>query len=736
LKNNYDVGVDFERSEINPELANYTSQYYEMYAGNPNYTLNQSNIQLNNGILNGDDLKEVYGMWYNTGTVINQYYKTDNTQIALNLNASADIKNHGIQFGFRYEERDERQIVYSPVGLWYLMRTEANKHIEQLDFSNPHFVNDATGAYQDTINYDRLFDAGSQSFFDKNLRNKLGLDPSGVEWIDVDSYAPETFSINMFSADELLNSGKSYVSYYGYDHTGKKLSSQPSFDDFFTAKDENGNFKREIGAYKPIYMAGYITDKFAFKDLIFNIGIRLDRFDANQKVLKDPFLLYDAKTVKEVDNLGVHPQNMGQDYVVYVNDVNNPTSVVGYRDGYNWYNAEGTQIQDPSLLETGGSIKPYLLNPDQENVNSSAFKDYVPQTTLMPRISFSFPISDEALFFAHYDVLSSRPVNVARLDPTDYYFIENVNTTINNPDLKPEKTVDYEVGFQQKLSNSSSVKFSAYYRELRDQVQVYKYFDAYPRSYTAYNNIDFGTVKGATLTYDLRRTGNVWLKANYTLQFADGTGSDATSAQALVNSGQPNLRTTNPFTYDQRHAIQLVLDYRFDGGSDYNGPTIKRKVKGTDKIKTIPILQNTGINFTFGGGSGTPYTKTTKVVPVATTGGASGIQGSINGSRLPWQFRIDARLDRDITVRVGKKAIDLNVYFQVLNVLNTQNIISVYGATGNPDDDGYLAAAEYQNLIQQQTSEASFRDLYAISINRPGNYSLPRRIRFGVSVSL
>jgi hypothetical protein len=43
-------------------------------------------------------------------------------------------------------------------------------------------------------------------------------------------------------------------------------------------------------------MAGYIQDKFAFRDLIFNIGVRVDRFDANQKVLKDPYLLFNAYT--------------------------------------------------------------------------------------------------------------------------------------------------------------------------------------------------------------------------------------------------------------------------------------------------------------------------------------------------------------------------------------------------------------------------------------------------------
>ncbi|MCB0782817.1 MAG: hypothetical protein KDC02_01050, partial [Flavobacteriales bacterium] len=69
------------------------------------------------------------------------------------------------------------------------------------------------------------------------------------------------------------------------------------------------------------------------------------------------------------------------------------------------------------------------------------------------------------------------------------------------------------------------MKIAAFYRELRDQIQIRNVTEAWPVSYRTYDNFDFGTVKGLTLTYDLRRTGNVWLKASYTLQFADGTGS-------------------------------------------------------------------------------------------------------------------------------------------------------------------------------------------------------------------
>ena len=32
-----------------------------------------------------------------------------------------------------------------------------------------------------------------------------------------------------------------------------------------------------------------------------------------------------------------HPSNIGDDYIVYVDDINNPSKPVGYRSGYTWY---------------------------------------------------------------------------------------------------------------------------------------------------------------------------------------------------------------------------------------------------------------------------------------------------------------------------------------------------------------------------------------------------------------
>ncbi len=60
------------------------------------------------------------------------------------------------------------------------------------------------------------------------------------------------------------------------------------------------------------------------------------------------------------------------------------------------------------------------------------------------------------MFFAHYDVLTQRPnAGQSRLNLVDYAYIENTGDILNNPALKPTKTIDYELGFQQVLSKSS-----------------------------------------------------------------------------------------------------------------------------------------------------------------------------------------------------------------------------------------------------------------------------------------
>ena len=117
--------------------------------------------------------------------------------------------------------------------------------------------------------------------------------------------------------------------------------------------------------------------------------------------------------------------------------------------------------------------------------------------------------------------------------------------------------------------------------------------------------------------------------------------------------------------------------------------------------------------------------------------GTPQLKGTVNGSVLPWQFRINAQIDKSFDLKFGKegeeqKHATLNVYLLVNNVLNTQNIINVYRYTGNPDDDGYLQSPEFQAQIEDRSDEASFRDMYALKVANPFNYAMPRTIQLGV----
>ena len=729
--------VSYERSELNPTTANYSSQVFDFFGTMPSIQAAQSSY----AFVNGDRPQSINSLFASTGRQYNGYGISESTQLRFASSFSADFKNHAIMVGVEYDQRNQSGYQVLPIELWTRMRNLTNNHLTTFDTANPILI-PGTNGNLDQIYYRYLYNSTTQTQIGKSLREALGLSADNQTIINSDAFAPEDLKLSMFSAQDLLQSGQNpLVDYYGFDYLGNKDKNSTNLDKFLNDKDANGNQTLHVGAYKPIYVAGYIQDKFDFKDIKFNVGVRVDRFDANQKVLKDQYLFQEAYTAGEKSE--GKPGNIKDDYVVYVDNAKsaNPV-VVGYRNGTQWYSNEGKEVTDPKLLAVDGKLTPWLKDVDYAEKNAfsvNAFKDYKPQINVMPRIAFSFPISDVANFFAHYDVLTQRPSDgLMRFDPKDYYFIGATSSSpfITNSNLKPSKTIDYEIGYNQVLNQkkNAALKITAFYRELRNQITLVSLTNAYPKTYQTYANKDFGTVKGLSAEFDLRRSGGVSLTANYTLQFAEGSGSNANSGANLSGSDQPNLRITLPLDYDQRHTLTINLDYRFGAGKDYRGPQFNRKKK--DATQTVQVLQNVGANLIFRIGSGTPYTRDIAASPA---GGRSQINGSINGSYKPWQFRTDLRIDKNIELSWGKKdsenkkTANLNIYLQVLNLLNNRNILGVYNYTGNPDDDGYLASTQGQLYVNNNPSTAaSFTDQYNIYINNPGNYGRPRTIRIGV----
>ena len=731
------------------------------------------------------------GVYSSPGVFNFHYSRQDREQYRFTLQSSATIGNHSIKAGLEFEQR-----VFSSYTV--------NLHPLQVGRSliNSHIAAgwDAPGRYSyDTIRTPSPADSSiiietievnrtntystnpdgsiqGQSDFDRKLRERLGVGPEVmINLEDAEVYHPEDMSLEDFTVEELYVGGVSPAALYqGYDIYGNRKRSSSDWYSFFT--DPN----KPIDAFRPIYMAGYIEDKFEIDKIIVRAGVRVDRYDMNQPVLKDKYSFVEATRAGEIPDEAYRemndsevqgrPSTVDDDYAVYVEedpaDFNGSNygdfTIVGYRDGDRWFDANGTEVtnqQELAQQSSDGALNIFHQAPDNisnptaaqlygtSRLTLDAFEDYDPQIRVVPRLSITFPVSEQSLFFAHYDVLTQRPrayfprarigggnaVGESYGSPLQYFTLNQTrgNNFLVNPNLKPQQKVDYQVGFQQALSRNLAFKLKAFYSEFRDLIQVINVQGAYPANYRTNGNEDFGFVKGFTFSLDLRRTRNFRMNGSYTLQFAEGSASDFSGN--LVNTGVATIKSVYPLNYDQRHAFKLNMDYRFPFGDKYNGPAgdIPRK-----------ILQGLGLNITFFAGSGTPYTELGGIPGVENS---YTIEGQVNGNRLPWTNRTSLRLDKTFypfkkTRGKGENAEQipdmgksLNAYIYITNLFDARNVLQVYPHTGDPEDDGYLASDFGQNeLSVNQTNDELEAFYYRMALMNPNWISLPRWIKMGV----
>ena len=686
----------------------------------------------------GQLTKDGSPLYKNANQVYNSYSYGNQSLYAVQANLSFDLKpkkggEHSIVLGVQYEQRSDKNYSIRPQDLWDIAGNAVNNALQSVDTNTVIGTMNANinGTQFEIAQYAPLLDGGfdDNKLFFKAIRDKFNI--PYTEYFNINDLSPDDLSLEMFAGAEIIgnhNQGVRTLDYYGYDFLGNEVDQSTSFNDFFRSKDANGNRNYPVAPAQPIYMGGYIQDKFIYDDMIFKIGVRVDRYDANTKVLKDKYSLYEIKTAKNFHNFvgSSKPNNIGDDYKVYT-ESSTSTSVKAYRDGEQWYYSTGAEAADGSLIFGGGVVSPaYVDGVKPIEIHEEAFdptrsfKDFVPQWDISPRLSFSFPISDKANFFAHYDILSQRPTSNTIMTPLDYFNFFNDGGTRNNPDLKTQKAIDYAVGFQQKVSETSSIKLTAFYQEMRNLIQrrTILYVPIAGR-YTTYDNIDFSTTKGFTFEYDLRRTGNASLYLTYSLQFVNGTGSDANSSRGLSTRGV--IRTTSPLNFDQRHTIQASLDYRY------------KKAEGP-RLFGRYILENAGANLLVATYSGRPYTA--KQIPTLYDGSVT--EGALNGARKPWSYTVGLRVDKDfsLTKEGAKHPLFMNIYFRAENLLNTANIINVYPATGSAYDDGFLTtdlgAGGLESVRNSGQNVESYLNFYKWGLEDPENFVLPRRLYMGI----
>jgi len=590
------------------------------------------------------------------------YSKGHNQQFRLTASATTQIGLHQIEFGAEYEQRTQRFWEIDAAGL-------------------SRFVNDESGPEQISS-------------------SNTDLDSNGYS-----SYA----DIPTFVIEDFVGT------YFGYDVRGLGEVDTENLEAFINQDISKSDADYNQAPYEPIYYGGYIQDKIEFRDIVLNLGLRVDVFDNNTRILKDKFARRPVCQVGDINNSSVGaisqdctgglpggvPGTVGSEFSVFYSG----DDIVGFRD------ANGTYYDTGGNETLAGDIL-LVAQPRQTNnqITSEMFEDYEPEVTWMPRIGVSFPITDQALFFASFGVVSQRPSS------RTFTTLETLQGTGggNNPALRPEKTTKYELGFRQRVGARAAFTITSFVHQIENLIQIREIRGASPNVYSSYENVDFGTVKGLELGLDLRRTRGISANINYTLSYADGTGSGdrSTSTIVWVDETPPNF--ISPLDFDQRHKFNASIDYRLGAGE---GPT----------IFGAKLFENFGLNLLATAGSGFPYTPVVEPFNLAGGARAANPAGSINGARMPWSSRIDLRFDRRFSLNSGAS---FTAFLWVQNVFDQVNTNDVWRFTGLPGDDGFLSTPSGGRQVSQ--SPPVFETLYNHR-NRVLNWvGIPRQTRLGV----
>lgn len=339
-----------------------------------------------------------------------------------------------------------------------------------------------------------------------------------------------------------------------------------------------------------------------------------------------------------------------------------------------------------------------------------------------PRLGISFPLTERIKFRFSYGHFFKNPTFGDLFSCIEFSALDiqrRPNTIVGNPDMSAEKTIAYEMGFDAQLSDIFAFDLTTYYKDIYD-LSGTRTVNAIP-SYSMYYNVEYARVMGAEVTFT-KQLSDFWRSsASYTYQIAKGTASTAT---AQYSRGYA-LQIDYPLDHDVRHSTSLDFALSFPSDfiliplRDFEGSLISRF--------------NTGL----------PYT------PTDARGNRIADE---NSGRRPSVFSIDSRLNKSL--RFGK--IQMNIFCDIFNLLNNDIVITVFGATGTPNDRGqrivegqfssglrvgdayYHPARDFNHdgFLTRTEMYQSYMAAYNDRYNIPTYYGTSRKIRFGISFGI
>lgn len=233
---------------------------------------------------------------------------------------------------------------------------------------------------------------------------------------------------------------------------------------------------------------------------------------------------------------------------------------------------------------------------------SEAYDDVKTKTQLSPRVGLAFPITSRGVIHASYGQFFQIP-EFSRLYENPEFEVAGVyGSFLGNANLAPQKTDMYEIGLQQQLTDFLAVDITGFYRDVRNLLGT-ELFQTYQSDivYGRYINTDFGTVRGITLSAEMRLPNSgISAGLDYTYQVAKGIASDPKQKFFDVQGKSESQTILIPLNWDLRHTANAFVNLVQKG---WGGSCILRMNSGypftppdptTQRKTTIFELRNSG----------------------------------------------------------------------------------------------------------------------------------------------
>ncbi len=326
---------------------------------------------------------------------------------------------------------------------------------------------------------------------------------------------------------------------------------------------------------------------------------------------------------------------------------------------------------------------------------------------ISPRLSVSYPITDKGIIrfsYGHFyqiGSLSSLYLNNKRWVPNSASIPD-----FGNPNVEPQKSIQYEIGLQQQLTENFKFDLTGYYKDVRDYIFFQTIYTPKARQYDLLTNLAYSNVRGITLSFLKRRSPGSLFSASldYTFQIAEGNRTEPEEDLFFSEAAGKQTETfLVPLSFDRMHLLNGSINL-----SDPNNWS----------IGAIVTLQ-----------TGTPYTP--QLPPSLST-----ITFEQRSETKPMQWNVNLKAEKYFEFG----SLKYSIFVQVENLFDTQNERYVYASSGRAltNVEEKLSAVQFNDLRNRiERGDAGMIPESAIDnyyYSRPERLNPPREVRLGFSI--